>query len=372
MWGAFAAAWPRIRSDLGLGYAEVGLLLALPPLLGCVLELPIFLLGEGERRRAFVRAGGVALAVSLLGVAGAGSLVPLLLALVLANPASGAFVALSQATLSELDPARAEANMARWALAGSVGMLAGPLALAAAALAGAGWRELYLVFAALAGALVCATWRLEAGAFEATADAPERVGAALVRAAREALAELRRAAVVRWLALLQLADLLLDVFHAYLALYFVDVAGMGAAGAALAVGVWTGVGLLGDVLVIRVLERVDGVRWLRWSAALALAVYPSFLLVEAIPAKLGLLGVLGLLNSGVYAVLQSRLYAELPGRSGTALALSNVFGLLGALLPLGVGALAERVGLGGAMWLLLAGPVSIVILLPRNRAAHPL
>src|SRR5690606_1195055 len=111
-----------------------------------------------------------------------------------------------------------------------------------------------------------------------------------------ALAELRRAATLRWLALLQLADLMLDVFHAYLALYFVDVAGTGAAGAALAVGVWTGVGLVGDVLVIGLLERVDGVRWLRVSAALTLLAYPSFLVVDALAAKLALLGLLGVLN----------------------------------------------------------------------------
>ena len=44
-------------------------------------------------------------------------------------PASGAFVGLSQASLMDTDPARHEHLMARWTLAGSVGVVAGPLLL---------------------------------------------------------------------------------------------------------------------------------------------------------------------------------------------------------------------------------------------------
>jgi FSR family fosmidomycin resistance protein-like MFS transporter len=49
----------------------------------------------------------------------------------------------------DLDPDRHEQNMMRWVLVGSVGVVAGSLALGAAAALGLGWRGLYAVFAGL-------------------------------------------------------------------------------------------------------------------------------------------------------------------------------------------------------------------------------
>ena len=79
-----------------------------------------------------------------------------------------------------------------------------------------------------------------------------------------------------------------------------------------------------------------------------------------------ILGVLGLINAGWYSILKARLFDELPSRSGTAIAVSNVGNLVGALIPYGVGVFAARFGLGAAMWLLLAGPFLIAALLPRG------
>ena len=77
-----------------------------------------------------------------------------------------------------------------------------------------------------------------------------------------ALRALRRGEVLRWLTLLQFSDLMLDVLLGFLALYFVDVVGVTPAQAGLAVAVWTGVGLLGDFLLIPLLERVRGLSYL--------------------------------------------------------------------------------------------------------------
>ena len=82
-----------------------------------------------------------------------------------------------------------------------------------------------------------------------------------------ALAALRRRDVLRRLALLEAADLLVDVFHAYLALYFVDVVHVDTRAAALGVAVWTGAGLAGDWLLLWVLRVMRGARYLRLSAA---------------------------------------------------------------------------------------------------------
>jgi hypothetical protein len=65
--------------------------------------------------------------------------------------------------------------------------------------------------------------------------------------------------------------------------------------------VWTGAGLAGDwlvLLVLLVLRRVDGLAYLRAGAAVSLLVYPAFLTVPGLAAKLVLAAALGLLNSG--------------------------------------------------------------------------
>jgi len=171
--------------------------------------------------------------------------------------------------------------------------------------------------------------------------------------------------VLRWLATLQTADLLLDVFHGFLALYFVDVAGVGAVEAALAVAIWTGAGFAGDLLLLAVLRRVSGWTYLRASALAALLAYPAFLAVPSAAAKLGLLAVLGLLNSGWYALPKAGLYSALPGRSGTAVAVGGLGGIVGACVPAALGFLAGGIGLSTTMWALLVAPVALLAGLPR-------
>jgi FSR family fosmidomycin resistance protein-like MFS transporter len=49
---------------------------------------------------------------------------------------------------------------------------------------------------------------------------------------------------------------------------------------------------------------------------------------------------------------------------------NNLSGLIGGLIPLGLGVVAQQVDLGAAMWLLLLGPVALVIGLPRQTDSH--
>ena len=348
-----AAAWPLIRTDLELGYAEIGLLLAAPGIVSAVVEPAIGIAADAGHRRALVLAGGGALTAAVVATALAPGYAVLMAAFVLYWPASGAFVSLSQATLVDLDPERRERGMALWTAAGSVGVVAGPLLLVGSVTVGLGWREAML---AVAAGAAFATLRLT------------RVPLLEPRGAVRAL---RSWPVVRWLLLLEASDLMLDVLHGFLALYFVDVAGLSAAEAGLALGVWTAAGLAGDLLLVPLLARVRGTAYLRASAAAVLAVYPAFLVVDGLVPKLALLGLLGLLNAGWYAVPQAGLYDALPGRGGTVMAVKNVSGLLGALIPLALGVVAEQVGLATTMWLLLAAPVALLAGLPRAGVLSP-
>jgi FSR family fosmidomycin resistance protein-like MFS transporter len=228
---------------------------------------------------------------------------------------------------------------------------------------GLGWRGLFLALGLLAALLVLIASRFPFtnGVSE---DGYEPVS--FRQGVRNAFDALRRREVLRWLTLLQFSDLMLDVLLGYLALYMVDVAGVSEAQAGVAVAVWSVVGLAGDLALIPLLERVRGLSYLRISVLLELGLYPAFLLVEGYVPKLIILGLLGFFNSGWYSILAGQLYTAMPRQSGTVMTVSNVFGLFSSLLPLGIGLVAERVGLQAAMWLLLLGPVALLVGIPRN------
>jgi MFS transporter, FSR family, fosmidomycin resistance protein len=366
--GTWEAAWPLIRDDLALTYGQIGILLAAPRIIGAVLGPPIAVLGDAGHRRKLVLLGGLGFAASLALAAASPGFVVTLVALTLFSPSSGGFVGLAQSTLMDLAPDRRESNMARWALAGSIGWTVGPMLLAASLWVGTGWRGALVAIAI--GVLVVA-WSVRRARFDGVgSDGDDETDQGFVAAMRDALRAARNREVLRWLTLLQCSDLILDVLHGFLALYFVDVAGSSAGMAAFAVAVWAGVGLVGDAALVPLLERFDGVRYLRASAVAVALVYAGFLLAPSTESKLVLVGLLGVLNAGWYAILKARLYAAMPGRSGSVNALADVADLGVSVAPLALGMLAERVGLGPTMWVLMLGPIALLVGLPRESRRH--
>jgi FSR family fosmidomycin resistance protein-like MFS transporter len=359
--GLLGAAWPAVRNDLRLSYAQIGVLVGLPIILGNAVEPLLGLLGDLGRRKRIIVAGGLCFALAALLTGASASFAVLLAALVFFYPSSGAFVSLSQATLMDLDPERRELGMARWTLAGAFGVVAGPLLLSLVLALGGSWRLPLIGTAAAALLLTAAVW-----ARRFPEKDPDPSGFSIPRLLRELGSALRRGEVLRWLALLTFGDLMLDVLLGFLALYGTDVVGVPPATAGLMVAVWTGVGLVGDALLIPLLKRIDPLNYLRFSALVMGFLFPAFLLVPWFAAKLAVLAMMGLWNSGWYAIPQARLYAAFPGRSGTAMAVLSAFGILAGGVPLALGALAQRFGLGPTMWLLFAGPAGLLLLLPRS------
>jgi MFS transporter, FSR family, fosmidomycin resistance protein len=368
---AKSAALPLIRRDLGLGYGQIGLLESAPLLLGSILELPLGILaGHGRRRRLAVLLGGVLFILTLIGAAAARSFAGLLVAFVLFFPASGAFVSLTQSGLMDADPGRREQHMARWELAGSAGSVAGPVLVIAVLAAGGGWRSAYLALAAAAAAAWLGVARNPP--VPACAGGPEGhppVGGAAARRAPPTspspFTAVRQPGVARWLVLLQVSDLLLDVFTGFLALYLVAVAHATPAQAALGVAVRLGAGLAGDAALIGALHHAPGLTLLRVSAAAAAVAFPAFLLVGGLVPKLLLLGCLSMVTAPWYPVLQAELYGSLPDQSGVVVSLSSAAGLLGGAVPLAVGFLAQRFGLAWALAGLAVAPPLLLAGLPR-------
>jgi len=333
-----------------------------------LIEVPVALLADSPRRRRFILFGGAFFAVSLLLTGLAQNFWMLLIAFMVFGPASGAFVALSEASLADHDPARREQNMARWELAGSVGVLVGSFAIGMLAAQEVSWRVLFVAGAALSIVAVVVASRAPIGVQATSSHDEKPMLAVLADGLKWALSAVRRPDIIRWLVLLELSDLVGDILLGYLALYLVDVGGASPAEAAFGVAIFTVAGLVSDVGVVALLERVRGLTYLRLNSVASLALLVAFLLAPGIEAKFALVALLGLLFGGRYAILQAQLYDALPGRSASSLALRNISNLLGSLLPAAIGAAAAIWGLGIAMWLLLAGPLALLIATPRSYA----
>lgn len=370
VFGIREAAWPLIRNDLHLNYAQIGLALSLPGFITNFIEPFIFTIADVWKRRALILMGGVFFTISLFLTGVSPSFIFLLFTFILFNPTSGAFVGLSQGSLMDFAPDRREQNMARWTFAGSLGVVIGPLLLAGAAWIGFGWRGMFIGLALLSTIILFIAWtrlphdQLHPVSFPSPREIIKQFG--------ETFSALKNWTIVRWLILLEFSDLMLDIFYGFLPLYFVDIAGFTPAQAALSVALWTGVGLLGDFLLIPLIERVKGLNYLRVSVVIELILFPLFLLSPIAWLKLFIVALMGFFNAGWYAILKAKLFESMHGRSGAALTLDNVSGLFGKLIPFGIGLAAQAFGLGNAMWLLIAGPIALFIGLPRHTEISPI
>jgi FSR family fosmidomycin resistance protein-like MFS transporter len=351
--GLKGAALPGIRDSLGLSYAQLGLLAALPLLVGGLLELPV---GLVRNRRLMMLGGGGVFVGALAAVAFARNLPELLAAFVLFYPASGAFVSLTQASLMDAGPDRQSQLMARWDMAGWAGAVTGPLLLAGALAAGGQWRDGYLALAAVSGLAWLAMLRCRAFAGAEHTAEPEEHAVGV----RDVLAAARRWGVLRWLVLLEIANWLVDVLTGFVAVYLVVVVHASPVVAAIAVALRLGAGLAGDALLILALKRTSDAVILRVSAIVALLLYPGFLLVPGLAAKLVTLAVLSAATATWYPLLLARLYGTVP--SSVAVTLSSAASMAGGVGPLAVGMAAAAVGLPWALAGLTVVPVVLVCL----------
>jgi FSR family fosmidomycin resistance protein-like MFS transporter len=365
-YGVGNAAMPAIRTDYGLSYVQVGLLLGLPGIINTFIEPVILLLGDTRLRKSIMLGGGLAISLSLVAIAGARSFPLLLVAMVIGFPASGAFVSLSQATLMDLNPGREPNMMARWTLFGSIANLIGPLILAGGFVLGFGWRWMFFTMAGICLVLVGFT-RLRHIPLHPKIETASQSGQPVHHLLQGFWEAVRNPRLIRWMILLQLSDLLLDVLTGYLPLYFTDVAGFSVAQASLMLSVLMGASLISNIMLIPILERFSGRKVVRLSAGITTVLYALWLGAPWLWAKIGLIIVIKLTTLGWYEVLQGEAFATVPGRSGTVMAINSLVGLLGGGISLLVGWVAARAGLPAAMWILITGPISLALFVPGKR-----
>ncbi|HLO32677.1 MAG TPA: MFS transporter [Anaerolineales bacterium] len=370
VFGVGEVALPLLRDDIHLTYTQIGLLLSLPGIIAAFIEPFIGILGDVWRRRLLIIAGGILFTVSLALTSISVTFYLLLFSFILFFPSSGAFVSLSQANLMDLDTTRHEQNMARWTFAGSFGVLSGPLLLGLFVYIGLGWRGAYAALASCTALCLLAALRYLP---PDPVSAPSFPSLSLVLDGfRAVFSALKRVDVWRWLLLLEFADLMGDVLFSYLALYFVDVGGATGAQAGIAVTVWLAIGLVSDFLFIPFIDRQkDSLKFLRLTAFMELFAFAVFLLMPGFIPKLIVVILVNLFNTGWYPILQGRLYSSLPGQSASAMAIGSVVAPLAKLFPFLIGFFADQFGLQTAMWILLFGPIALLIGLPRKANQSP-
>src|SRR5258708_11943882 len=154
VFGARETAWTLIRSDLHLTYEQIGVLLSVPIFTANLIEPVVGILGDVWKRRLLILGSGIAFMLELILFAVGNSFGMLLVAFIVLYPASGGFVGLSQASLMDTEPDRHEQNMARWNLAGTVGVIAGSLLIGALAASGMSWLSLFLLAALMTGVVL--------------------------------------------------------------------------------------------------------------------------------------------------------------------------------------------------------------------------
>lgn len=369
-YGIQGAALPSIRSSLGLNYNQIGLFLGLPYLINITIEPVLMILGDTNQRRNLIAIGGLFLTLSLLLFASAKTFPILLISGILAYPASGAFVSLSQASMVDRHPSREAQMMARWTVFGSFGGLLGPLLVAGALAITLNWRWLFAGLGILAIGLALSFWaRTSQRSDKREKVSLQRTNASLAALPGRLWKALRHRELLRWIALLVASDLLLDTFTNYLALYLTDQAGFSTKQASLAFAVCMLASLAADLALIPLLERYPGRRIVRTSALLAIGLYSAWLFVQPGWAKILLLVAVRLATIGWYPVLMGEAYRSLTGQSGTVMAIDSLAGLAAGGITWMVGAVASRVGLGIAMWLLLAGPLCLAFGVPAFKPA---
>ncbi len=361
------AALPSLRLDLKLTYAQVGLMLGLPQVFKSVLEPAMMVLGDTGLRKKLIAGGGIVVAASCTLIATARVYPALLLGVILNHLAFSAFGTLSQVALMDAIPGRETQSMARWSFAGSLGNLTGPLFLAAGFALALGWRWIFYVEAVIALFLAALVWLkpMRSGLHPVPSI---RNGSTAARDLALGLWQAARTPVLlRWIFLGETADLLMDIFISYLPLYLTDIAGFTPAQASLLLSAYLLAALISDAVQIPILERFNGRKVLRFSAAVVIGLYVTWLAAPWAAAKIGLLLMISFGKLGWYSILSGEAYKSYPARPGTVRAVGSAGNLLNGGLVWAVGWAASRAGLAAAMWILLLGPLSLLLFAPAAR-----
>ena len=360
--GGFADEWftflpagvlEELREDVGLSYAQDGLVLAALSF-GGIVGVVFQAAADYVSRRALAALGALAYGAAMITFGLADGFWVLFVAAFVWGAASDAFIHGCEVALVDLagpDLPRALARVNAWS---SVGDLLAPLTLIAATALGFGWRGLFMAGGSLM--LTYGVW-LTSQRFP-----PPHPRGEDAHAARDLLAVLTDGRVLLMAVMMGLFALLDEPLLAFLIAYLKEVAGHGPGMAvALSTGALVG-GLIGYALAERLIPDDSPGAVLAPSAlatALSLPVLafgPQAWMVVAGGLAFGVSGAV------FYNALQSLVLTLRPGQAGSTGAVVSIIGLAGAGFPAFVGWVADAWGLGAGLGLYVAFPALLLAL----------
>ncbi len=325
-----------------------------PQLLALLVDGPLLARASRYGRAPMIALGLLGMAVSVLAAGLAPSLWVFALAFALFSPASGLACGLAQAALLDARPDEREEGMTDWALAGTFGDLAAPLVIAASTLSFGSFRAAWVLVGIALAVLAAFVARLPLGA----APFAER---------GEEMASLRRALgdrpLVRWVLAAALCALLDETFTALAALFLSERFPHVLLAVPVGLAACTLGGVLGLVLLRRLLTTRSPRVLLALSSAGSVAAYVFWLASGSFVLATVWLFAIGVLVSFQYPLAQAQAYRAAGDRSGLVAALSPIGNALDLVSPLVVGLVADRLGLAVALACLLAQPVGLLFAL---------
>ncbi len=363
--GFLVVGLPLVRDQLGLSYAQIGLLFSIGPLSGMILDPIVNLLSDRGSKRWWIVGGWLAfgLGFALAGITRNFAL--LLGAFALIYPANGAAVGLSQAALIDHAPNDSERTMARWTLMSGIGDLLSPLVVAAVVALGMGWTILCWLATCVCLATALVLWFQHFPRATSLEDGEEHTNmfeifTGLRRALRDPL-------LLRWGAISLVASMMDEVFLGFAALYLHDVLHVSEAIIGIVLAIHLIGGLIGLVILDRSVGKLAPARLLIWVTLLTLVGIIGFLTIHSIWLAAFALFVIGLGASCWYPIAQAAAYARHPGRSGTVLAVLGLGAPFDIALPTIVGLVAGSFGVLAGVGLLGLAPLLILLLVPRKK-----
>lgn len=353
-------AAPSIRSELGEPYSNLALLLLAIPLASCLVLEPALITWAARRgRQRGVTYALAAQGLSLLWAAAARGAIGLLLGLCAAVLSTSVACALAQARLIELHPDEPERVLTRWTFLGAIGDIATPLLFALLSRWHGGFRAAFVCCAALclAHALLIARLRLPAASGEAPDDDEHAARPPLAEALRKLLAS---PGLLPWAVGSMLCNLLDETLIVFAALHLREHRQLDASTTdgllfALALG-----SALGIAAADRLVARVRPLRLLAASCVVCCVAYLAWLQVTLVWANALALFIAGVAIGPQFPLAQAQCYRRSRAEPVLVSVVEGWLEPIHVLLPWLLGLLAERLGLGWALALLLLQPVGLL------------
>jgi MFS family permease len=347
-----------------------------PLLIAAVIEAPIALVSDRMSRANVLASGLGVLALSLAACALAEAPWMLAAGLSVAGAASGVACGAAQAELVTNYPGGPHRAMSRWIAFAAAGDALTPPLIAAAFWAFGSYRGALWVLAVVLGLQALLSWWASVRATNAARASSSDV-AAVTDEAEDAPALPLRAAIAEaarkpdlWLWLFAAASctLLDEVVVALAALRLDQDRGWAEGAIAAAMTGFSSGAVLGALIIERALSRIAPRRLLIVCTVGSLMFLALFIVARHPAVAVAALFLLGVCASSHYPLVKATAFELAPGRPGLVNAISQLFVAVEVILPLAIGALAQRFGLAVAIAALAFEPLVVLAVVITTRA----